>query len=376
MPRTRWGWGFNGLDLVVGFGWSILRSLLMAGLAMLVVMFWPDRAARIARTVTSQPVAAGGIGLLTAFFGVTVIVVLAITICLSPFSLIGALILGAGLILGWAALGLTVGWRLSQSLKRDWHPATQAGLGTLLLSAASYAFGLIPCVGFIFGLLLAVIGLGAVMMTRFGGQDSLPTPPSTAIVAPDIFAGPRISGPVVPSPGPLLPQGRQQEGRRSCESRIRVGRPGSLAARRLAEGRPFGSTPRHLLPCRDRLRGGSVLDSGGHRRFILISSLLHLPGLECYQRPAANRAGAQEDEPMKPDDFQPHRRWACRPTRSLNPYQLNSKRCSTVRSASLARSEKGRASLSSCRGQPGISPNRRPIATNPPALRGEGFRDR
>jgi hypothetical protein len=184
MPRTRWGWGFNGLDLVVGFGWSILRSLLMAGLAMLVVMFWPDRAARIARTVTSQPVAAGGIGLLTAFFGVTVIVVLAITICLSPFSLIGALILGAGLILGWAALGLTVGWRLSQSLKRDWHPATQAGLGTLLLSAASYAFGLIPCVGFIFGLLLAVIGLGAVMMTRFGGQDSLPTPPSTAIVAP------------------------------------------------------------------------------------------------------------------------------------------------------------------------------------------------
>jgi len=68
-------------------------------------------------------------------------------------------------------------------LKRDWHPATQAGLGTLLLSFVAYAFGLIPCVGFVFGAMLAVIGLGAVTLTRFGGQDSLAAPPPTAIVS-------------------------------------------------------------------------------------------------------------------------------------------------------------------------------------------------
>ena len=71
---------------------------------------------------------------------------------------------------------------MAQVLKRDWHPAMQAGLGTLL-SFVAYAFGLIPCVGFVFGLMLAVIGLGAVTLTRFGGQDPLASPPTSAIVA-------------------------------------------------------------------------------------------------------------------------------------------------------------------------------------------------
>ena len=72
---------------------------------------------------------------------------------------------------------------LAQVLNRDWHPAMQAGLGTLLLSFVAYTFGSIPCVGFVFGLMLAGIGLGAVTLTRFGGQDSLASPPTSAIVA-------------------------------------------------------------------------------------------------------------------------------------------------------------------------------------------------
>jgi hypothetical protein len=175
-------WRFTGYEPLFGFGWSIVRALLMAGLAVLLVMFWPERTARVARTFTSQPVAAGGIGLLTAFFAVTLIIVLAVTICLIPFSLVAALILGAGFIFGWVAIGLEVGWKLAQVLKRDWHPAMQAGLGTLLLSFVAYAFGLIPCVGLVFGLMLAVIGLGAVTLTRFGGQDSLAASPASEIV--------------------------------------------------------------------------------------------------------------------------------------------------------------------------------------------------
>jgi len=77
--------------------------------------------------------------------------VLAISICLSPVSLIGALILAAALIFGWVAIGLEVGRRLALAFRREWHPATQAGLGTLLLSFVIYAVGLIPCLGFIVG---------------------------------------------------------------------------------------------------------------------------------------------------------------------------------------------------------------------------------
>jgi len=137
----------------------------------------------LSRSVIAQPVAAGGLGLLTAFFGVTLIVVLAITICLSPVSLIGALVLGAAVILGWVALGLEVGRRLALAFKREWSDATQAGLGTLLLSFVVYAVGLIPCLGFIFGALLWMIGLGAVLLTRFGGQESLGSTPPTEIQA-------------------------------------------------------------------------------------------------------------------------------------------------------------------------------------------------
>jgi hypothetical protein len=169
-PQMDWRW--TPLSLLAGVGWSIVKALVMAGLAVLVVMFWPERTARVARTATAQPVVAFLIGLVTAIFGVTLIVVLAITICLSPISLIGALVLAAAVILGWVGLGLAVGWRMAQAFRQDWHPATQAGLGTLLVSLVVYAVGLIPCLGFFFGMILWLLGMGAAIMTRFGGQDS------------------------------------------------------------------------------------------------------------------------------------------------------------------------------------------------------------
>jgi len=95
---------------------------------------------------------------------------------------VGALLLGAGFIFGWVAMGLQVGWRMAQAFKRDWHPATQAGLGTLVLSLVVYAVNLIPCVGFVFWVMLAVLGLGAVTLTRFGGQDSFGAPHPTGLV--------------------------------------------------------------------------------------------------------------------------------------------------------------------------------------------------
>lgn len=173
-------WGLSPLNVFFNIGWSILKALLMAGLAVLVVMFWPERTARVARSAMAQPVPAFLLGAVTVFFGGTLIVVLAITICLSPVSLIGAIVLAAGLILGWVALGLEIGWRMAQSFKRDWHPATQAGVGTLVLSLVVYAVGVIPCLGFFFGVILWMLGLGAVILTRFGGQDS---PTATAVQA-------------------------------------------------------------------------------------------------------------------------------------------------------------------------------------------------
>jgi hypothetical protein len=172
--------GWAPFNMFFSAGWGILKALIMAGLAVLAVMFWPERAARVSRTTTAQPVVAFLIGLVTVLFVGTLIVVLAITICLSPISVIAGLILAAATFFGWVGLGLAIGWRMAQTFKRDWHPATQAGVGTLVLSLVIYAVGLIPCLGGFFGVILWMLGLGAVVLTRFGGQDS---PPSTAVQA-------------------------------------------------------------------------------------------------------------------------------------------------------------------------------------------------
>lgn len=181
-PQYPWNWdgGMSFFNPLASFGWAVLRALLMAGLAILVVMFWPERTARAGRAVVSQPAASGGIGLLTGFFGILLILFLAITICLIPIAVIAGAILAAALVFGWIAIGLEVGIRLAEAFKRDWHPAAQAGLGTLLLSFVAAAVDLIPCGGLVM-LVVWLIGLGAVVLTRFGGQESLRAGPPAEI---------------------------------------------------------------------------------------------------------------------------------------------------------------------------------------------------
>jgi len=172
------GWSFLWIDPIFGLGWSLVRSLVLAGMAVLVMMFWPDRTSRVARAVLFHPVPSFGAGLRTGSLAVVGIVVLVITVCLIPLALVAAPLLAVALLFGWVAIGLEVGRRLALAFRREWSPATQAGLGTLLLSFVAYAIGFVPCVGFVAPMLLGLLGLGAVMLTRFGGQEwtGSPTP--------------------------------------------------------------------------------------------------------------------------------------------------------------------------------------------------------
>ncbi len=170
-PMPGMGWGF-GWEPVTMAAWGLFRAMLMAGLAVVVAVIWPERASRTAGALVDQPVAAGGIGLLTFATALAVIVVLFLTICLSPFGLIAALLLGVAWAFGWVSLGLALGWRMTQTFRLDWSPTAQAAVGTLLVSIASPLFGLIPCVGLAVPAVLGLIGLGAVTQTRFGVATS------------------------------------------------------------------------------------------------------------------------------------------------------------------------------------------------------------
>ena len=185
--------------------WDIIsfffRAFLVAALAVLVVMFWPRQTQRIGRTSISQPLAAGGLGLLTAVVAPIILLVMAITIILIPVTLIGLTVLAVMGLLGWIAIGLEVGQRMAVSLIQEWALPVAAGIGTLIFTIVATGLErVVPCVGWVVPTLLGLVGLGAVILTRFGTQaypgPILPPPP----IGPRSPVSPYSEPPAAPAP--------------------------------------------------------------------------------------------------------------------------------------------------------------------------------
>jgi hypothetical protein len=163
---------FSVSPLISGL-WFLFRVLVLAGLAALVVMFWPEPIQRVADAAIGQPLPAGGLGLLTVIAGPVLLLVLLITILLAPLTLVGFVLGVAAVAFGWIALGYEVGRRFVEAMKAEMPEPVVAALGTLLLSLVAGGIGFIPCVGFLLVLVVISLGLGAVMLTRFGSQPYL-----------------------------------------------------------------------------------------------------------------------------------------------------------------------------------------------------------
>jgi hypothetical protein len=149
----------------------LFRAFLVSALAVLVAMFLPRHTEQVRRAAVAQPLIASGMGLITSVVGAIVLFVILFTICLIPVSVLGFILLGIMVVFGWIALGLEVGQRLGHSLfKTEWTLPVAAGVGTLVLTLIADGIGQIPCVGWIAPTLVGVLGLGAVLLTRFGTQ--------------------------------------------------------------------------------------------------------------------------------------------------------------------------------------------------------------
>jgi hypothetical protein len=146
----------------------------------------------------------GGLGLLTAVVAPLLLLLIAITIIGIPLSLIGAFLLALAWALGVIVLGTETGKRLADLLKQQWALPVAAGIGTLLLVIVINAIGIIDCIGWIPKVVVGVVGLGAVLLTRFGTR---PYPPYALPAAP--FTTPDRPG---PSPvTPRIPPARQPD---------------------------------------------------------------------------------------------------------------------------------------------------------------------
>lgn len=162
------------------FAWLLVKSLGWAALAGLAMLFFEKQTRRVSRAVLHQPVIGGSIGLLTLMVAVILTVILSITILLIPVALVGVLVLAFAIAFGWVAIGLEVGLRLAESLRQDWPLPLSAALGTFILNFVANGIGFIPCVGWLVPFLIGLLGLGAVLLSRFGTQ---PFPPNEILPA-------------------------------------------------------------------------------------------------------------------------------------------------------------------------------------------------
>jgi cytoskeletal protein CcmA (bactofilin family) len=162
----------------------VLRALVVAGLGMLLTLFLQPQLERVADAIVRQPVLAGSFGLLTAVLTPMVMLVMIVTLILIPVAALVALLLPLTWLFGVIALGQEVGERFTRSINQTWAPVLTTGFGTFLLLLVGGYIGMIPCVGWLVPVLIALIGVGGVMMTWFGTRLAPGSPPQPVEVPP------------------------------------------------------------------------------------------------------------------------------------------------------------------------------------------------
>jgi len=149
---------------------AIFFTLVVMALGVLTVIFLPRHTDQVARVVASSPLPSLGIGFAVLLITGILAALLILTCCFSPFGLLLLLALVIAVLFGWIAAGLTIGQRFLEALNPRQPVAKVAAvlIGLLLITLLTY----VPCcLGFLFSVVVGSIGLGAVILTRFGTQE-------------------------------------------------------------------------------------------------------------------------------------------------------------------------------------------------------------
>ncbi len=168
---------------------TVIMILALAALALIVALLWPKGIERLGQTAMHQPALAILVGLLSWVVGLGLVVVLAATLCLIPLALALALVLLVAALLSWVVAGWLIGRKLLAALNlRNATVVVEAVVGTLVLVTVYFLLGIIPCTEFIFGMLIVSLGLGVIVLTRFGARPYPWVPPTSPSALSDELA--------------------------------------------------------------------------------------------------------------------------------------------------------------------------------------------
>ncbi len=185
---------FDFFGYVVG---NVVFLLALAAVSWLVAAFMPEQMKVTGDTLAEAAPLSFGLGLLTAVLAVVIGPVLLITICLAFIPILGYILLGIAALFGWIVVGQIIGERLLLAAGQPYPNfvgSTVLGVMVLTLVANMPIIELVPCLGWILsalggllGIVVALAGLGAVILTRFGTQP---------------YPRPSFTFPYGPSPAP------------------------------------------------------------------------------------------------------------------------------------------------------------------------------
>jgi cytoskeletal protein CcmA (bactofilin family) len=146
---------------------TLSSAIFMTVLAILALAIFPNNYSRMSGIIDTYWVSAGGVGFLTWLAVPVLCVLMAITICLIPLALITALVWASGAVMGWALSATIFGkWLLKGFGKTNEQPIVITAIGSFVLAFV----GALPTLGWFIGLVASSLGLGAIILTRFGTQ--------------------------------------------------------------------------------------------------------------------------------------------------------------------------------------------------------------
>ncbi len=184
LPAAVGGGLLGGLTgLVFGIVRSIFYALALAALGALTVVFMPAQTKQVSDTAQTYAMPSMGVGCLTSFVAVTLGILLIITLCGIPFGVLVLIALCVAWLFGWIALGRLAGEKILDALKARESlrtPIIAVVIGILILAVV----GMVPIIGWVIGLFIGLLGLGAVVLTRFGTRPYPPLAPAAIAGAP------------------------------------------------------------------------------------------------------------------------------------------------------------------------------------------------
>ncbi len=153
---------------------ALVSGVLLGGVAVLLRKFAPSALQRVGDCIVSHGLVSGSMGLLVGVVGLSLLITIAYTILLIPITLLGLFVLGAAIVYGWAAMGVLLGSLGLHLLKRQGTPRAAAFLGGLGFFLLLEIVSSLPFVGGLIGISVALVGLGAVFLTRLGLHQFVP----------------------------------------------------------------------------------------------------------------------------------------------------------------------------------------------------------